>query len=403
MEKVKYLEGMRGFAALMVLNEHLIKFFFAAAFIDSSLRAANFGVLEELSFPPFNLLHNGASAVSFFFVLSGFVLSYKFFSNKSEYKVKLLGGVLKRYIRICIPVTASLAIIYFLLKVDAVSFSSVVALTGSNEVNFFNDPMPFINVLKQGLLSTILLDDFSYNPVLWTITTEVVGSFLTILLLFLFAAFQETKGALAIRMIIYAISILILFPTTLAAFLLGIMLCDLVHHDKVSSILERYSKFWVPVALAVGIMLLSYSIKGMHTGIYKYITINEFNPLHEYIYNMWGALLVMAAAIYTPSIQKIFAHKAMQWLGNISFSLYLTHYAVIISVTLGVYLYLPIEDHLIRSSVSVALSLPVIFAVAALFNRFIDKPSVSLSNQFYKIVTKSRKSDDVQATPAVEC
>lgn len=403
MEKVKYLEGMRGFAALMVLNEHLIKFFFAAAFIDSSLRAANFGVLEELSFPPFNLLHNGASAVSFFFVLSGFVLSYKFFSNKSEYKVKLLGGVLKRYIRICIPVTASLAIIYFLLKVDAVSFSSVVALTGSNEVNFFNDPMPFINVLKQGLLSTILLDDFSYNPVLWTITTEVVGSFLTILLLFLFAAFQETKGALAIRMIIYAISILILFPTTLAAFLLGIMLCDLVHHDKVSSILERYSKFWVPVALAVGIMLLSYSIKGMHTGIYKYITINEFNPLHEYIYNMWGALLVMAAAIYTPSIQKIFAHKAMQWLGNISFSLYLTHYAVIISVTLGVYLYLPIEDHLIRSSVSVALSLPVIFAVAALFNRFIDKPSVSLSNQFYKIVTKSRNSDDVQATPAVEC
>lgn len=62
-QRIDYLDALRGLAAMMVVFYHYINWYWK----------------EELAAQLGSLIFNGADAVSFFFVLSGFVLAYKFF------------------------------------------------------------------------------------------------------------------------------------------------------------------------------------------------------------------------------------------------------------------------------------------------------------------------------------
>ena len=63
-QHLKYLDSARGIAALMVFISHY------TGYVYNFQNPRNIGI--------YCLLFNGNDAVSFFFVLSGFVLSYKY-------------------------------------------------------------------------------------------------------------------------------------------------------------------------------------------------------------------------------------------------------------------------------------------------------------------------------------
>jgi len=83
-KKLTYLESLRGLAALAVVFNHLAIAFYPALFFGPSAPSHTGRALEAaISGTPLNLLYNGAFSVSIFFVLSGFVLSYGFFRDRS--------------------------------------------------------------------------------------------------------------------------------------------------------------------------------------------------------------------------------------------------------------------------------------------------------------------------------
>ena len=93
--RIDYLDSVRGIAAMMVVVYHFIGWRWE----------------KELSFHISAMFFNGSDAVSFFFVLSGFVLSYKYFQSNKEIDIKEY--VVKRFYRIYPAYIATILMMYF--------------------------------------------------------------------------------------------------------------------------------------------------------------------------------------------------------------------------------------------------------------------------------------------------
>src|SRR5687767_11167726 len=106
--KLEFLDGVRGVAAIIVVLHHFgIAFFPAINFLDPEKIHLGNGQLElTIAKTPLNIFFNGGFAVSVFFVLSGFVLSYKFHLSGSRQLLTTYAA--KRYFRLLLPVAASI-------------------------------------------------------------------------------------------------------------------------------------------------------------------------------------------------------------------------------------------------------------------------------------------------------
>jgi len=115
MRKIQYLDGLRGLAALVVVFHHFILAFYPALFLGRNAAThLKDGTEAFISGSAMNIFYGGNFMVAIFFVLSGFVLSHKFFLKK-DYEI-LTQGAVKRYIRLVIPVALSIFIAFFLLN-----------------------------------------------------------------------------------------------------------------------------------------------------------------------------------------------------------------------------------------------------------------------------------------------
>jgi hypothetical protein len=110
-----------------VVNDH---------YMDLALPAAlrGYGPLHHmgegwLHNTPLHLVLNGAFAVTILFVLSGIVLSAKFFRTKSEPVVA--ASAAKRYVRLALPALGSVLIACLLLKLGLFSNHQSGAVGGS--------------------------------------------------------------------------------------------------------------------------------------------------------------------------------------------------------------------------------------------------------------------------------
>lgn len=86
-DKIKYIEGIRGLAAIIVvLHHYTLAFYPALNFGDSNQTNFGNGSLELLfANTPLNLIYNGGFAVSVFFILSGFVLSNAYHQSQNAH------------------------------------------------------------------------------------------------------------------------------------------------------------------------------------------------------------------------------------------------------------------------------------------------------------------------------
>src|SRR4249920_301079 len=112
--KLGYMDGLRGVAAFVVVLHH-----FALTFRPELVAAVS----------PLTLLFAGHFAVCIFFVISGFVLSYKFFETSRADVVT--SGAVRRYFRLMPLVLTAVLISYLLLRFGLYHNFDAFALTHS--------------------------------------------------------------------------------------------------------------------------------------------------------------------------------------------------------------------------------------------------------------------------------
>jgi len=264
MEKILALESLRGLAALIVVLTHFGYAFYPAMLIGGTSAVIHSRFEQIILHSPFNILISGQFAVICFFVLSGFVLSYGYFSKA----IDLVTATIKRYFRLAPVVFVSVLLSYFLLKLGLYQNISLAAATQSDWLEqFWKIDITLRDALWQGIVGTFVIQPqptTSLNPLLWTIYYELIGS----LLIF---AFLGLAGKDRRRWILYGIFALVFLNTYYFAFIVGMLLCDLFVHRQESFRAVGYWRKGYKIAMLVGGIVLasypSYLASGLDLGI----------------------------------------------------------------------------------------------------------------------------------------
>jgi peptidoglycan/LPS O-acetylase OafA/YrhL len=390
--KILELEGVRGLAALLVVLSHLQATFFAAdrAAWTGSLGALAWplrGLVQSLSCAPFN----GRFPVWIFWCMSAFALSYHFFSLHrqgagSRQHAYLLDAVFRRYFRLLFPVLASTLFAYVLLRAGLMH-NRVLAQElqpghpGKWLFSFYHFTPSLRGALHWAFYGTFFSFHVrpEYNPILWTMRREILGSY------FLFA-FLALFGTLAWRWPLYLLAGLffaMVHQVWLLAFLAGIALCDFrVNHDLLAaswpsawSWLQRgRGNLW----LLLPALLVLFCLVGYMGADPVAIETNEKDSLLNIVVAAAAILMVQ----YFLPLKRLLSGPGPVFLGKISFGLYISHFPFIMSFSALAYLGIePRMGHLPGAFLIAGLTLPAVIGLGYAFYLGADRPALKMARQ----------------------
>ena len=373
--KVIYLDGIRGIAAFLVIIHHFYLAFYPAYPLEKgNLLFIHQNFYERLFYrSPFLFLVNGRFLVLIFFILSGFVLSKKEHTERSTNDLK--EATFRRFTRLYLPVAFSLSIAILLNRLSLNYSLEAERLTKSTFLLTLNSSLSIPTFLREILYSAMLTGNSSLNPVLWTISIELYGSF------FVYAICAVTRGIKNRLPVLLIISGLMILTHNIeySAFLLGMLL-------NYTNKIYIYHNAKKVIMIAVGIVL------SLLLGGYTANTKGTFYELLPHVFtdytliiNLVGAFSLVALIQHSKTTQKILSINAFSFLGNVSFSVYLIH--ILILSSFSSLFFLKINFYLnynLAFMMTLLISILLIYGLSYLMTLFIDKKSVSASVFIYK-------------------
>ncbi|WP_158534772.1 acyltransferase family protein [Romboutsia maritimum] len=327
--RIKYIDGLRGICALIVVMSHFMVAFFPSSYWGASLPSHTLYNLDTyLAQSPLSLFYAGNYAVCIFFIISGFVLSKNYYANNQ--KINKLATT--RYLRLCIPILFSTLIIFIFMKFSIFKSIQASNITGSIWLqNLYNFNPNFGDMLKVTLFDVFFLGSGKYNTVLWMMSILFYGSFLTIFITMLWSNIKN-------RHIIYLILGIIFFKLNkiyYISFILGIVLSDLDTNHK--NIINKITgNLYCMFMIILGIYLGCYPTGITPTNtFYSWLNIGEQSYL---IYHILGAFMVVLGVICCKKIQIILSKTIFQYLGKLSFSIFLVHIIILSSFSCNIFI-----------------------------------------------------------------
>jgi peptidoglycan/LPS O-acetylase OafA/YrhL len=351
--KTVYINGLtslRGIAALVVLWSHARGYFFRPwpEWIDFCV-----------TYTPLRLLLDTGMAINLFFVLSGFVLSINMFSREKNFRIDTYA--IYRIIRICFPFWAILIFSYFaheylhvVYNIDPFSYADelwakeITWKDFANEASFFKLNYPFYLV-----------------PQAWTLAIELKLSLLVPLLVY-FAARSNFE------LLIFTLFCVIIFklPHYVFNFCCGVFVAK--YYSDIKVYISNCSIYKI-IALIVAGSYIS-AIPGL-------LHINFFENIYLGVStHAIGAMLILIAAL---GCEKILMLPVLQFIGKISYSLYLSHMLIF---WIAAPRFIAILNQL-HTHATVTKLLTFIFittsalAFATVFYYFVEKPLLSLGKK----------------------
>jgi peptidoglycan/LPS O-acetylase OafA/YrhL len=373
-----YLDGLRGWASMVVVLYHFILAFYPALY-SAQPEESHFPNLIDctIATSPYSIFYNGHFCVCIFFCLSGFVLSYKYLKEGDPEVI--ISSAVKRYFRLLIPVLFSILLVFLLQKCSFFFHDAVADKTFSIRwlKGFWKTDHTLKQMLDNAFIQVFFNQDIAYNTVLWTMRTELLGSYLVFSLLALFSRLRH-------RFLIYgfiAVVFLKVFLFHYVGFLAGMIICDL--YISKPKFLYWISKRGINgTLLAIGTFLGSCPSVITKKSIYAYFTLRgEYAPD---FYHVAGSLFILTAFLGNRTIQNLFSSKWSLHLGRCSFSMYLLHVPVIGSI--GCFLFLKTEGmgsyHQQVFFVFVVYLL-VVLVSSYYMTKYVDKNGIRLSEYIY--------------------
>ncbi|MGU2415210.1 acyltransferase family protein [Burkholderia cenocepacia] len=365
-ERYPALDAMRGIAALTVMLSHIF----------GDVRESQWGwiIKEYVDKSPFSTMTWGISPVMFFFVLSGFVLSL---SGEAHDLRRLPAFWTRRIVRIWIPYVIALAG-FVLLSAATKEFRGGL-YPWANDA--FRAPFEWRNLLHHVLLIGPNYE-IRYMGVSWSLVHELRVSLILPFLLVLLWPRRWT----------------VIFSASLAAFYLGHWLLDRAGQTVYSIGLRN--TIYVSAMFMMGIMIARYRERIMESArnlsretrlvlIVLAVTLYggsfwnfgvSFLPWYPV-----GALLGCSALVclgMTSSGKNAIVHsRYSQWLGKVSYSLYLWHPAILM-----------VCFRCMNESNPIVITLVAViatFVISDLSYRLVESPSIALGRYLAKKINRT--------------
>jgi peptidoglycan/LPS O-acetylase OafA/YrhL len=351
--RLDYLDGLRGLAALIVVTHHgLLAFDFAI--YSGQAKDSHFGWDIGLSGLPFFLPNAGNFAVCVFFVLSGFVLSRSF----SRTDLTAIASVIKRYLRLTIPITAA-NLVALVVGISAVIFPAMAGfippLTGvQGNGRSLGDILPAMGFcLRESLYKATItgVGPVTFNGALWTMPIEFQGSLILILIQLLSRLGSASERGRRIWAAVLAFIFLALsWNSYLGLFGAGALLYSAFNFGVLRATRRFVALQYclLIVALFLGTMpfsvarariyngfvfwagpsLESVSAKSVYHPVLAALRVKDWVPYPVDPVVLWhsvGAMLLLGCLCLSTQLQNGLSLAPFRFLGKISFPLYLIH------------------------------------------------------------------------------
>lgn len=333
-----HLNAARGIAAVIVAVDH-----YCLLFLPDSYMVPFETPVGQF----FKWTVSSAAAVFFFFTLSAFVLTRKYFGTPD--RVLLIQGAIKRYPRLYLSSAVSIAFAYMVLASGLNYGDAASQISGSgwlDWVHYNKSPVPLVasagGALQETFLVLLLPDRALYNMVLWTMMYEFWGG----LFCFLLAALLVASSRFGIRVVAaVAVVVMALFWHVIAG-LPGSGSAVAVGTAMIVGVFIAYCdahEIRLPEITAWPVIVLGLSLCAGGT-VWHYVACG---------------IVVLVGLVTLQSVPRALQGRGAQWLGDISFPLYLVHVIVIVSlgawsfVTFHQYGFAPATVHLVTMAVTI--------------------------------------------------
>lgn len=370
----KYLDGLRGLAAVQVVFQH-----YTLAFLPASL--GRFGILADGNF-----------AVFIFLVMSGFVLTPGF----ERHPRALMAGLGRRVIRLGLPTAIACVFAALLQAAWPRAAPAAAALSGSSWLAGLQAVTAGQTVTDLSGLSLItgyaettlfgplagLLPHWtaSVDPPIWSLHLELWGSALVLVLVWLRACHAWLYAA----------------ALAFCAGVIGVNALDLFALGSVLSLASRSQWFasliarrWRP-ALGIAVFLL-----GILTEYDGFLPAARWLqridaarvPVHPFAWfalsQECAAIAIYVAVLLLPEMHFLLRTRLAQWLGKWSFAIYLLHFPIM--MTLGSTVFAAAAGRIGQGGaacLALVIGLAATLALAALFERVVDQNAIVLSRRW---------------------
>lgn len=353
--RFKELDALRGLAACTVVFNHFY-----------NLREArNWPFIVQLLFRGlFRFLIAGHEAVLLFFVLSGFVLTLPFLKpGKPSYGPFLV----KRICRIHLPYLGGLGLA---VLGDLLFHNSIPALSPWFQM-MWSEPLTWRLVLQHaGLIG--FFNEVQLNTAFWSLVVEMRISIVFPFLMVLLSRVRTPKtmlfaGSAALLLIALPFRVQSSNLSSIidslqygGAFAIGSLLAR--SHASCSKLYLRLPQF-ARLLLWAGILV-----------VWSFIGIISSKPMLLGVYNMTltiASACIIVVAMTEPWVKTLLLRRTPQYLGHISYSVYLIHVTVLLSLV-----------HALYGRLSLLTLLPIYlaltFMLGAVFNIWIEEPCTKL-------------------------
>ncbi len=355
--RINTLDSLRGIAAFCVVLNH---FYYS---VPEGLRQR----LWFIDYTPLYVLVAGRFATLLFFVLSGFVLALYY---RREHKPPYSEYLIRRFCRIYLPFAASI-----LLAFTVSYLLAGYPLQGASDFinSMWAEPADGTALASHLLMTGIHASSIRLNTVMWSLIYELRISLLFPLLVWFVFRFKipgviaaMVMGCVVIRLYslsgqmsaLYAentLGSLLLTLRYIPAFCIGILI--MVKKEAILRLMQALP----PYAHALGLMLSVAVIVGLKKINYA-----------DAAYALVGAYLI-CLCLASARTQRLLALSPLEWLGRVSFSLYLVHMPVLIAM-----------HYLLQGQalwLVLACALAVILISAEAMHRLVEVPSIRLGKR----------------------
>jgi len=321
--RFRSLDGLRGWAAAVVVLSHVaLTFPVLADVVYGNVAPNEVGTLDGIvSFTPAHIFWAGQEAVFLFFILSGFVLALPVLRAGKAYSWRAYYP--RRVVRIYGPV--AFAVLFGI---------ATVILVSRHEANLgaWLDDRPKVPTVTGVIRDlTLVFGGSRLISPLWSLQWEVLFS----LLLPIYIALTRVKPNLAwlkIALLLIAmcfgvwasVPALVYLPMfafgTLAAY----------HQSSISSFAARLSDWFWSLLVVLSICLICSRWLG------SWILDSEAVADASVLPTFAGCALLVLACAYWRAPARALERPVSQWLGRISFSLYLIHEPIVIAAAFAI-------------------------------------------------------------------
>lgn len=314
---------------------------------------------------PFSLFYAGDKIVCILFVISGLVLSYKYFSKKQYDTIAF--DAFKRYFRLMPTILVTELAVVFLMKHHLFFNIPASEVLGSGYfLGIFNTSVPSWSAcLRESLITTYFAGTAEYIGPLWTMKYEYLGS---LLVLASIAIFRNSK----LRWLFYAV-FLCLYRSYFNYFIIGMIISEILTNDSLMAKLKRH------ISVQVFLIIAGFFIVGM----------TDYPNMGKYTRILFdaGIFMFLIGLISNDIAGKILGNKVLVKGSRISYAAYIVHWPIIETFSCGIFLLLYksiFVSNAIKILLFIATAVLVVFC-SFVMNRYVEPVGSFIADKFRKL------------------